>query len=132
MRNMFRARVLSVAVMGFTMLGMLVSPVSAAVITQSFDNCGLSGVDAAGNPSGFGFGPGKSFKYTNIKLVVLVCHAFVPNLSGKPAVFKDQGCGLIDPQTALPYLADHDLEVVASPFGTTQAFATLVCVKKVP
>ena len=118
--------------MGITMLGMLVSPVAAAVITQSVDNCSLSGVDAAGNPSGSGQGPGKLYKYTNLKLVVLVCHAFVPNLSGRPAVFRNQGCGLFDPQTLIAYAADRDLEVVAKPFGTTQAFATLVCVKKVP
>ncbi len=132
MRNMMRSRVLSVAVMGSVMLGLLVSPVAAEVITQSVDNCSLSGVDAAGNPSGSGQGPGKLYKYTNLKLVVLVCHAFVPNLSGRPAVFRNQGCGLFDPQTLIAYAADRDLEVVAKPFGTTQAFATLVCVKKVP
>ena len=127
-----RSRVLSVAVMGCVMLGLLVSPVAAKVITESFDDCSLSGVDAAGNPSGFGLGPGKQFKFTHLKLVVLVCHAYVPNLSGKRAVFRDLGCSLSDPETGIFYSADHDLEVVAKPFGTTQAFATLVCVKKVP
>lgn len=132
MRNMMRSRVLSVAVMGSVMLGLLVSPVAAKVIKFSGDNCSISGVDAAGNPSGFGSGPFKLYKFTNIKLVVLVCHAFVPNLSGKPAVFKDLGCGLFDPETLIGYSADHDLTVVAKPYGSTLAFAYLVCTKKVP
>ncbi len=134
MRNMFRTRVLSAAVMGFTMLGMLVSPVSAAVIVGGMDNYFLPGADALGNSSAAqgGFGPAKVFKYTNINLLVGVSHAFVYNLSNRVQVYRNQGAPITDPQTLIVYVADSDVEVIGRPSGATQALAVGVATKRVP
>ncbi len=133
MRNMFRRRVVSAAVMGITMLGMLVSPAAAEVIVASSNDCGMPSVNAAGNPGRvIGGQPCKRYKYTRLKLLVLVARGVVPNLSGRPAVFRNLGCGIRDPQTGRIEVADSDLTVVAMPFRTTEALAVLVCTKKLP
>lgn len=133
MRNMVRSKVLSVAVAGFMMLGALVGPVSAQLITRDV-NLDLPGADALGNIDFGNRGPAllRQFKYTRIRLVVEVSRGIVPNLSNRAQVYRNPGLMIQDPETNLFAPATRDTLVIGPGlFQTTNALAVYVGSRRV-
>lgn len=85
----------------------------------------LDGVDATGSPSAANGrnGSGKSYKDTELGIVVQINAALVKNEFGRPRVFSDRGLSVLDPETNESLPATSDQEVVSRPFWRQGALA---------
>lgn len=120
MVQLLKSRLLSAAVIGVTMFGMLVSPVAAQLVTGRSTDV-EAGVSATGTQQ-YGALQGvcdhRDFKYTRLRIIVTVVRGRVTNLSGRPAVFRNPGqLRITDPQTGVRRDALQDLYIYSANRG---------------